>query len=829
LAEVLPTLSSWRPGSELVQEHAQLHNLFSSVEDPGVLLPQMVARALEHLGHRPDFSAKPNVPFVTRGQQGETLAIVVATAFCAPLTEHTEPLLQAMKRQRVDWGILTNGERWQLYHHQFSAPYEVEPLALMKAAFFSEPLRYFSLFFRAHSFAGFLQEALSGSAATEDACKQALLARALTAKQLLLENAQGVEHLARALFIVVAAANGWSPFVEGIQKIRANQIEEAEVLCGVPAPANTIQLDHRWLARVLQQLTPDDPSDPSGLRDARLRGVSWFAPLVYEAIEGRQANLSPLFASWVESNQKKSSHLFDLTPEAPLHISALMEAKLQPQRMSSLSPLAWQADLTRLVLWLSGARDESLLQRHKLGRLCIDSKEHLLAAVRKQASLFEAAAQSAIDRADVSRDRGWLTVLCDALAAQQDNIPAGFETLLSLMQAPAKLVAQPSVSLSYQWAKKNGVFHWWLSAPLEAGEIFFIASGLDAPIQRLLSLHPEVKIALRTSASALKRNNTAHLRRQVLQSSSLVSILSFPEQLEFVLVSQKGTSKEILFVSDSQRTLIPQENFLQHPGSPWTLLRQSKAISLAARIQARSIPMRELLLAAEPGQLFLSDDDVSLSAVAGFSPYQLRELGYAPGYLMACSLVASLRFVCRVDELSLLSLPIPRIRFQRTIEERESALLPLKPLLLAGRSEALLSVVAQQLAHGTEDTAHDLLAESAKTGHCIDTLPQAIISLLLGLSEEEATLIASVSPTPGLSFVAKPLPVHIPAVKVESEHREKLLAAFRQEKTLTSHQAQGATGLDSRRLRQLLTDLELAGEITRTGRGSGTLYHWKPT
>jgi hypothetical protein len=862
LAEVLPTFDTWRPGAELVQEHALLRQLYASAGDPGTLLPQVVARTLEHLGHAPDFSARPNVPFLSRDQNKEPLAVVVATAYQDELSPMTTVLHRAMISHQCAWGILTNGAVWQLHHLPMSgalyAPYEVAPLSLLRDAFFSEPFRYFSLFFRAASFAQFLPAALSGSLATENASLQALVSRAQVSREELLQHSVNVAHLPRALFAVLAAAKGLEPFPELVQRARAAEPKAAQLLCVYPPPANGVTLDANWLARIIARLTPEDESDPSGLRDARLRQVSSFAPLCSDVLRDTdhswqpQPNITP----WVLQGSKASAGFFELTAECPEQHSALLSAiatasyltnlqreakggtlqaavQEQAPRFFSLTPEPWQADATRLAFWLQGVRDEKILAQLRFGRLGIDTKELLLNSSKHQASLFENAAQGFIARATIAQDREWLEALSDALLAQQSEVFGGYETLLSLVQTPPKLLSQRSLTAVREWSEAQGIFHWWLSADrLTERTLLLFVSGLDAPVARYLSLCKDASLLVRTSGGVIRRQSSAPQRKQVLQEASLLAVLSLPDQSDLLLLApkQRVAGHEIKFTSVSvahnlQESAVSEESLLQHPGTPWTPLRASRSLSLAARIQARSQPLRDLLLAAEPGSLFIGEDHLSLQPLAGFSPYQHRE--YHAGYLLACSLSAALRFVLKVEEFSLLSLPIPTIRFQRSPEQRADDMAAVRPLLLAGRAEAVLGVVAQKLSKGREDLAHDLLAESAVTGHCIDTLPQSIFSMLFGLSEEEAHLIAMYSPTPSLSFVAKPLPTHIPAVKLEASQREQLLSAFIEKKRMTSHEAQGITGLDSRRLRQLLTDLELSKEITRTGRGSGTLYHYK--
>ena len=862
LAEILPTLPAWRPGAELVQEHALLHQLYASVGDPGALLPQVVARTLEHLGHAPDFSARPNVPFLTRDHRKAPLAVVLATAYQEALAPMTPTLHRAMLSHKAAWGILTNGVVWQLHYAPLGgpryAPYEVAPLSMLQAAFFSEPFRYFSLFFRAASFSQLLPAALSGSLATESASLQALVSRAQVSRQELLEHRVDLAHLPRALFAVISAAKGIAPFPEMVQRARAAEPKAAQILSVYPPPANGVTLDANWLARIIARLTPEDESDPSGLRDARLRHVTSFAPLCSDILRDTDHSWQPQpdLSAWILQQARGHTSFFELTAECPEQFSALLsslaaasylatlqrEAKggslwsavqEQAARFFSLTPEPWQADAARLSFWLQGVRDEKILDQLRFGRLGIDTKEQLLQSSKHQASLFENAAQGFLARAALPQDGEWLRALSDALFAQQSEAFGGYETLLSLVPTPPKLLSQKSLVAVRGWSEANGVLHWWLSAePLTERPILFFVSGLDAPVARYFSLCKEASLIVRASGGAIRRQNSAALRRQVLQEASLAAVLSLPNQSDLVSLTprKRATGREITFTTVSnENTLIesavPEENFLQHPGTPWTPLRSSRSLALAARLQARSQPMRELLLAAEPGSIFISEEHLSLQPLAGFSSYQLTE--YHPGYLLACSLSAALRFVLKVEDSAVLSLPIPKIRFQLTPAQRADELAAVRPLLLAGRAEAVLAVVAQRLSKGSEDLAHDLLAESAVTGHCIDTLPQTIFSLLFGLSEEEANLISTYSQAPGLSFVAKPLPVHIPAVKIEPSQRERLLSAFIEKKSMTSHEAQGVTGLDSRRLRQLLTDLELSKEITRTGRGSGTLYHYK--
>jgi hypothetical protein len=249
LAEILPTFDTWRPGAELVQEHALLRQLYASAGDPGTLLPQVVARTLEHLGHTPDFSARPNVPFLSRDQNKEPLAVVVATAYQDDLSPMTTVLHRAMISHQCAWGILTNGAIWQLHYFSESgalyAPYEVAPLSLLQAAFFSEPFRYFSLFFRAASFTQFLPAALSGSLATEGASLQALVSRAQVSREELLQHSVNVAHLPRALFAVLAAAKGLEPFPALVQRARAAEPKAAQLLCVYPPPPNGVKLDAR--------------------------------------------------------------------------------------------------------------------------------------------------------------------------------------------------------------------------------------------------------------------------------------------------------------------------------------------------------------------------------------------------------------------------------------------------------------------------------------------------------------------------------------------------------------------------------------------------------
>jgi hypothetical protein len=864
LAEVLPTLAAWRPGAELVQEHALLHQLYASVGDPGTLLPQVIARALEHLGHTPDFSARPNVPFLSRTQGQEPLVVVLATAYQEDLSPMTSVLHRAMISHHCVWGILTNGVLWQLHYFPTSgalyAPYEVAPRSLLQAAFFSEPFRYFSLFFRAASFTQFLPTALSGSLATESASLQALVSRAQVSRQELLQHQVTLAHLPRALFAVIAAAKGLAPFPEIVQRARAAAPNAAQFLCVYPPPANGVKLDANWLARIIARLTPEDESDPSGLRDARLRQAAPFAPLCSDILRDTDHSWQPQadVASWILQHLKPATSIFELTAECPEQYSALLSslavasylatlrreanggsftAAIQEQapRFFSLTPEPWQADAARLAFWLQGVRDEKILAQLRFGKLGIDTKARLLQSSKNQASLFENAAQGFIERATLAQDSEWLKALSDALYAQQSEAFGGYETLLSLVQTPPKLLSQTSLVAVSEWSEANGVFHWWISAEhLTEKACLFLVSGIDASISRYLSLCKEPMLLARTSGGIIRRQNSSAQRKQVLQEASLLAILSLPNQIDLVFLTpkQRIAGRQIKFSTVSGEhslieSAVPEDNFLQHPGTPWTPLRSSRALALAARIQARSQPLRELLLAAEPGALFIGEDHLSLQPLTGFLSYQLQGTTYHPGYLLACSLSMALRFVLKVEEFSLLSLPIPKVRFQLTPEQRADEMAEVRPLLLAGRADAALRLVAQKLSKGIEDLAHDLLAESAVTGHCIDTLPQSIFSLLFGLSEEEANLISTYSQTPSLSFVAKPLPVHIPAVKIEASQRELLLLAFIEKKMMTSHEAQGVTGLDSRRLRQLLTDLELSKEITRTGRGSGTLYHYR--
>jgi hypothetical protein len=571
-----------------------------------------------------------------------------------------------------------------------------------------------------------------------------------------------------------------------------------------------------------------------------------------EIEQSPQAQVTP----WILKQAKPSTCFFETTSECPESYSALLsalasasyqealqreskavsflsEVQYQAARFFSLTPEPWQADAARLAFWLQGVRDEEVLSQLRFGKLGVDSKELLLRSSKNQTSLFENAAQSAIEKATIETDREWLEALSDALFAQQSETYSAYETLLSLVQTPKKLLSQKSLIAVREWASTNGVFHWWLSSnELEAKSFMFFVNGLDAPISRYFSLAKDSLLVARASAGVIRRQNSGGQRKQALQDASLRAILSLSNQSDLVLLGPKQRSQEVLFSSVSpdntlQESAIPEVNFLQHPGTPWTPLRSSRAVALAARIQARSQPLRTFLIAADPGEIFVSEEHLSLQSLTGFLSYQIQNAQHLPGYLLACSLSAALRFVLKVEGFSLLSLPIIKLRFQLTPEQRADEMAAVRPLLLAGRAEALLAIIAQRLAKGSEDLAYALLAESATTGHCVDTLPQSIFSLLLGLSEEEASLISTYSQAPSLSFVAKPLPVHIPAVKLESSQKEILLTALAEKKTMTSHEAQGVTGLDSRRLRQLLTDLELAGEITRTGRGSGTLYHYK--
>jgi hypothetical protein len=975
LAEVLPTLPAWRPGDELVKEHQALRQLFLATGDAGSLLPRVVARALEHLGHRPEAPSGVGRPFLLRGPGGKTLGAALVTAPNAPLDGGSESPQRSLERfllgKGLSYGILTNGTRWRLLHTppgaEWSPPYEIEPTELFLAPFFAEPFRYFSLFFRAASFDKFFSEALAGSAAAWMASAQVLVARARGFLADAEERGAGLSALVRALFALLGAARGLPGLAARVTAARRGEEEALRALCEQPSPPGPPALP-ALVRRALAALSPPDLNDPSGLRDARLPDPLWL-PLIVRSAVGDAVPAFPREIARRALTGLGPGSLVDLFDGGGLWLGALAlesarsawanggqsfpeELRKAARRVAALSSQPWRADLSRLTLILAGADESDIAGRCVVGALSDVSRETIvLPPDSPEPSLFSVAARSRIDSSWENKP-AWLLALADAWAGARAGVLVGYETLLSWVTSPQKLLAAPGVRRAQLWAMAHGVRHWGLSFPPEPPALLVCAppesERPEVFFARAAELLPERASALLVAPVGWsKRHSGAPARAALLRKASLAEVIE-TEHDEAAILRPAGVSALVRFwrgapegVLQSEQE-IPEISFREPEGAPWTPLRAAPAVSLAARIRARSYTLEDLLVSGEPGQLYLSGGRLSLQAAPGAAAYRLRVPGLDPAYVLGAAQSALARYVSKIEgEGGVWRAPIPRIHFHSEAARREAERAAILPLLKEGHPGAVWSRAEQLLARGEEDIVHDIFALSARDARETrggDALRDGLLSRLLGLSEGESALLgqrvtapeappAAASlrraaprrsrqhstttpripsphapgwlgttdpaahstptlripsphaphakpnegpripppqtkpaetsrpqdPTPHLSSKMSPLAPLVPNTETPrlssspqtsaardeisrqspppkdgtnaQDLREALLDALRQHGELTSNQAQGATGLDSRRLRLLLAELEEEGLISRSGKGRGTHYH----
>lgn len=867
LAEVLPTLSVWRPGEELVREHQALRQLILAAGDAGALYPRVAARALEQLGHKPEAPKGPNQPFALKAADGRVHGLALATAQGAPLDTgpRGQPspqrvLERALHERGLRAGVLTNGVAWRLLYTPPGGapggPYEVEPGPLLTAPFFSEPFRYFSLFFRAASFDGFFRDCVAGSQATWSASAQALRARALSFLREHEDREEALYALSRALFALLGAARGLDQLPARVAAARAFDEEALRGLCERPAPPGP-PASAPLVRRALQALAPPDLTDPSGLRDARLPDPLALPEIVRAAageepprgirVLARRALLTAGPGALVDLRDGGGLWLGALVLEAAALAweaggDAAEELRRAAARAASLSPQVWRADLSRLTLRLAGA-DEAHLARIQKGALSEATPASLaLAPDGQEPSLFSALARPAIEAA-AARPTPWLGALADAWAAARAGVLIGYETLLSLVSQPARLLASPGVRKAQLWALAHGVRHLGITFP-GAGEPISVLLAAPTDLERPEALFLQAAGCLRgrevmflVGASGwLRRQSSGPARVQLARQARALSLIEGHGWEAAILVAPAADTGVVSFYSldRSDASLIPGPELpwnalTEPPGAPWSQLRAPPAVALAARVRARSWVLHDIVSPQAPGTLFLAGGRVALAPVDGAAPYVLREPGLDPGYVAAAAASRLARYVLKLEgEPSALQAPIPRVRFSMDEKRRQAEKKALLPLLSAGKYEALLARAEQLLARGEEDPIHDLIASAAYDPRS-EALREGLLYRLLGVSLAEETLLGGPRPpAPPPALPPKP-PRPSPRAEVDPALRQVLLDALAARGELSSNEAQGLTQLDSRRLRLLLAELEAAGDITRAGRGRGTRYYPKPS